>query len=149
MAEGIKSVFTRIKRFFQKNWLTLVLTFICAIVMWGLVLKDENPERIKYIRDVPVTLEGEADLLSRHFVVMGDRSEILPNVVVGVNIDLLRYSELSEKDVTAVVSLRKINGEGEYEITISASTNKGTVVSVSPKSVKINVDRINTKKIPV
>lgn len=149
MAEGIKSVFTRIKRFFQKNWLTLVLTFICAIVMWGLVLKDENPERIKYIRDVPVTLEGEADLLSRHFVVMGDRSEVLPNVVVGVNIDLLRYSDLSEKDVTAVVSLRKINGEGEYEITISASTNKGTVVSVSPKSVKINVDRFNTKKIPV
>ena len=58
MAEGIKSVFTRIKRFFQKNWLTLVLTFICAIVMWGLVLKDENPERIKYFPKAPNTSKG-------------------------------------------------------------------------------------------
>lgn len=149
MSENNKNVFVKIKNFIKKNWFTLVLTFICAIVMWGLVLKDENPERIKYIKNVPVTLEGEADLLSRHLVVTGDRSEVLPNVSVGINIDLLRYSELSEKDVSAVVSLRKVNGEGEYEITISASTNKGTVVSVSPKSVKINVDRFNTKKIPV
>ena len=135
--------------YFRTNWLIILLCFLSAVIIWGLIMKDENPVRKKTVSNIQLVLEGEADLLSRHLVVVGDRSVVLPKITVRVSTDLLKYAELDESDITASVDLRKINGEGEHELSVSAVSSNGTVLSISPKKVTITVDKFNSKKIPV
>lgn len=135
--------------YLKKNWFMFLVCFISAVVMWGLIMKDENPERTKTIQNVQLVFDGEADLLSRHLVVVGDRDVVIPRVTVKVQTDLLKYADLTDANITASVDLRKVNGEGEHELSITASSNNGTVLSVYPKTVTIQVDRLNSKKIPV
>ena len=135
--------------YIKSNWIIILLCFVSAVIMWALIMKDENPERTKTIQNVQLVFDGEADLLSRHFVVVGDRDEIIPRITVKVTTDLLKYADLSEANITASVDLRKVNGEGEHELSVTAVSNNGTVVSVYPKTVTITVDRLNQKKVPV
>ena len=138
-----------VKGYFRTNWLIILLCFLSAVIIWGLIMKDENPVRKKTVSNIQLVLEGEADLLSRHLVVVGDRSVVLPKITVRVSTDLLKYAELDESDITASVDLRKINGEGEHELSVSAVSSNGTVLSISPKKVTVTVDKFNSKKIPV
>lgn len=145
----LKLMLKKVLGIFGRNWLVLVLSFVCAVVLWGIILKNENPERIKRIDGIKVSLEGEADLRSRQLVVVGDRSVVFPEIEVEVSIDLLRYAKLSASDIIATASLRQISAEGEYEININADSSFGSVVDITPDKVKVTVDKLNTKKIPV
>ena len=149
MSKIFKTLGKTILSYIKSNWLMLAMCVLSAFIMWGLVLKSENPERVKTIDDVQLVLNGEADLLSRQMVVVGDRTKVLPRITVRVSTDLLSYSKLTALDVTASVDLRKVNGTGQHELSVTATSSNGEVIKVYPETVVIDVDRFSTKKVPV
>lgn len=136
-------------QYVKRNWFAICLCIAAAVVMWGLILKNENPDRVKTITNVQPVFQGEADLLSRQLVVVGDRKVVLPPLSVKVTTDLLNYAKLDEKDITASVDLRKIGGTGEYELSINATSSVGTVMKVIPDTITVTIDKFNSKTVPV
>lgn len=149
MEKKIKTFALRIGSFFADNWVTGIIALFVAIVLWGFVLTSQNPERTKTISGVQLSFEGEADLIARQLVVQGDREDILSDVTVRVSTDLLNYANLDASDISATVSLRNVSKMGTYELNIHATSTMGTVLSVSPSTITVDIDRLTTKRIPV
>lgn len=139
----------KLPKFIKNNLFIIIVSFITAFVLWGFVLASQNPERTKTLTGIKVTFEGEADLIARSLVIVGDRSTILPDATVYVSADLLHYANLNNSKVTATVSLRSITGEGMHTLDIRATTSNGTILKVVPSTVTIQVDRLTTKRVPI
>lgn len=140
-----------LKRFFTTNIALKVIAVVFAMLLWGYVLTDQKPLRTKIIPDVTLSFDGEAELLSQGFCVRGDRSEILQNVSVAVRAQITNYAYLTAGTINAVVSLRNISEARAYTLPVQATVNSslGTVQSVTPATVTLEIDLLRNKTIPV
>ncbi|MEL7610008.1 MAG: CdaR family protein [Bacillota bacterium] len=137
-------------RLFGRNLVLKILSLVFATLLWGYVLTDINPIRTKTLTGVSVSFEGEADLIARGLIVRGIRSELLSDVEVKVDIELTHYMDLSASDVTATVSLKDINkADDAYRVKVVPYTSTGSVQSVSPQYVYLDIDTYATKSVPV
>ena len=143
------SVLKFLKNLFTKNILIKFLSLLFAMLVWGYVMMDQNPMRIKTVENVAVNFDAEGDLIARKLVVRSDRNQALKSITVKVNTELTKYADLDASDITASISLRGVSGPGIYTILIDATTPDGTVVSVSPSEVTIEIDNLAKKRIPV
>lgn len=145
--EASKKIFSRL---FGRNLLLKILSLLFAILLWGYVIAEVNPTRTKILTDVNVSFEGEADLLARGLVVRGIRSEILEDIEVGVATELTQYADLSASDITATVSLRNVMAtDDDYRAKIDVTASMGTVESVNPQYLYLEIESLATKSIPV
>ncbi|MEG1547946.1 MAG: CdaR family protein [Clostridia bacterium] len=144
---------TRLKTFakglFTKNVTLKVVSLIFAMLLWGYVMMDQNPSRVKTVNDVTVSFDGEADLISRKFIVRGDRDEILKNISARISSELTNYADLSQSDVKATVNLRNLSKAGKYTVQIIATTSKGTVLSTNPNTVEVEIDNLVSRRVPL
>lgn len=143
------SVLKFLKNLFTKNILIKFLSLLFAMLVWGYVMMDQNPMRIKTVENVAVNFDAEGDLIARKLVVRSDRNQALKSITVKVNTELTKYADLDASDITASISLRGVSSPGIYTILIDATTPDGTVVSVSPSEVTIEIDNLAKKRIPV
>ena len=143
------SVLKFLKNLFTKNILIKFLSLLFAMLVWGYVMMDQNPMRIKTVENVAVNFDAEGDLIARKLVVRSDRNQALKSITVKVNTELTKYADLDASDITASISLRGVSGPGIYTILIDATTPDGTVVNVSPSEVTIEIDNLAKKRIPV
>lgn len=148
-SQSKQNIQNRIAFFFKNNTIILVIALITAFVLWGFVLANQNPDRTKTLTGIKVTFEGEADLIARSLVIVGDKATVLPEATVYVSTDLLHYAALSNSNITATVSLRSITGEGAHTLDIRATTSNGSVLRISPSTVTIQVDKLTTKRVPI
>ena len=137
------------KGFFTKNLAIKIISLIFAMLLWGYVMMETNPSRIKTISNVPVSFNGEDALLSKNLTVRGDRSEILPNITVEVSTNLTKYSSLDAASISAYVSLASISKPDTYRLRINVACSEGTVVSWSPKEVLLEVDELAARTVPI
>ncbi len=136
-----------LKNFFSKDIALKIISLVFAMLLWGYVLMMQDPVRIKTISNVPVSIEGEADLLARKLVIRGNKE--FDNVTIRVRTQLTQYADLTASDVTAVISLTSITTSGTYVIAISPKTAIGTVASITPAQVTVEVDQLVKRHIPV
>ncbi len=151
-SEKKKNAFlSALKSFFTTNIALKIIALVFAMLLWGYVLTDQKPLRTKIISDVTLSFDGEAELMSQGFCVRGDRSQILQDVSVAVRAQITNYAYLSANSITALVSLKNISEAREYTLPVQAtvSSSLGTVQSVTPASVTLEIDLLRTKTIPV
>ena len=98
-----------LKAFCTKNVALKVVALLFAILLWGYVLTDQNPQRTKTVANVNTSFEGEAELLAQGLCVRGDRKEVLSNVTVQVRTQITNYASLGSGQVNAAISLRNIS----------------------------------------
>lgn len=150
-----KSVFgvilAGLKSFFTQNIGIKIVALLFAMILWGYVLTDTNPMRVKIIDNIPTSFEGEAELLAQGLCVRGDRQEILQKVSAQVKTQLANYADMGASSMSASISLRNISTIGEHQIPIRAyvSSGSGSVLSVMPSSIPVEIDSMVTKTIPV
>lgn len=134
-----------------KRIIYAVLSLILATLLWGYVLMTRNPDRTKTVSGVALSFEpgSEADLLARKLTVYGDIEEVLKPVAVTVSAPLTEVSKIKENNITATVSLLPVHSPGVYTLEVKASSTIGTVVSVDPSEITIEVDDIVSRSISV
>lgn len=144
-------ILTALKNFVTKNVALKIMALVFAMLLWGYVLTDQKPLRTKTVNDVAASFDGEAELLAQSLCVRGDRTEILQHVSVKVRTQITNYADLTNQYVNATISLRNISEAREYELPIQASVinGSGTVQSVTPGTVKVEIDQMRNKTIPV
>ncbi|MEG1523485.1 MAG: hypothetical protein RRZ24_07235 [Clostridia bacterium] len=144
-------ILKKLKDLFTKNIVIKIVAIIFAMLLWGYVLTDQKPVRTKTISEVSTSFDGEAELLAQGLCVRGDRSEILKKVSVSVRAQITNYAYLSNKSISASISLKNISEPREYELPVTAavSSSLGVVQQVTPSMVKVEIDSLRTKTIPV
>ena len=138
-----------LKSFFTKNLALKIVSLLFAMLIWGYVMVEVNPKRVKTITDVPISFSGESSLHDRGLAVRGDRDDILRNVTVRVKVQLTDYTGLDASDISASVSLRPVNKADTYKLKIDATSSLGTVENVSPSEITIEVDELATMLVPI
>jgi YbbR domain-containing protein len=139
------------KNFFTKNMALKVIAFVFAMLLWGYVLTDQKPLREKDVPNVATSFDGEAELIAQGYCVRGDRGEILQNVSVKVRTQITNYAYVTPSTIVASISLRNISEAREYDLPIQATVTSslGVVQSISPATVKVEIDKLVTKTIPI
>ncbi len=143
------ALWKHLKRFLTKNVALKIISLLFATLLWGYVMMETNPSRIKTLTDIPVSFSGESDLLQQNLVVRGDHEEILKDVTVRVSTELTKYSSLDPSDVTVTASLRAISKEGTYKLKLNATADDGAVVSISPSEILVEVDEMASRTVPI
>ncbi|MEA5060520.1 MAG: CdaR family protein [Candidatus Pelethousia sp.] len=137
------------KNFFTKNLALKIISLIFAMLLWGYVMMETDPSRIKVVSNVSVSFEGEDELLSKNLTVRGDRGELLPKVTVQVSTKLTKYSSLDAASITASVNLRSISKPDTYKLRINATALDGSVVDISPSEILLEVDDLAARTVPI
>ena len=140
-----------LKDIFTKNIGVKIVALLFAVMLWGYVLADLNPYRVKTLQEISVSFDGEAELMAKGLCVRGDREEMLQKVSASVRTQIRNYSALSSNAVTATINLRNISEAAEYELPISANISSalGIIQQVSPSTVKVEIDSLVSKTVPV
>jgi YbbR domain-containing protein len=140
-----------IKSFFTKNMALKVIAFVFAMLLWGYVLTDQKPLREKDVSNVTTSFDGEAELIAQGFCVRGDRGEILQDVTVKVRTQITNYAYVTPSSIVASISLRNISEAREYDLPIQATVTSalGVVQSITPATVRVEIDKLVTKTVPI
>ena len=129
----------------------MAVSLVVALFVWSaLVASDGTLTRQKVFANVAVSVTGEASLKSRGYIVMDDLDELIPGVRMTVEVTQANYDRVSGTSYNPHIDLSKVKSEGECEVPVAFSSQLyGPVVSCEPSSVKLNVERYMTKRIPV
>ncbi len=144
----LSALAAKCKAFFTTNIAIKIVAVVFALLLWGYVLADQNPERIKQVENVPVSTEGANELLARSLILVTDD---LGTVDVAVSAEITRHREIDATRVSCVAKLNTITTEGAYTLPLDVTVQSGlgTVVNVTPGTVKVEVDRLIKKSVPV
>lgn len=138
-------------RMVESKGFLAVISFLVALMAWGaLVASDGSIVRHKTFQSIPVSVSGETNLKSRGLIVMDDLKALVPSVKLTVGVAQQSYNRISGATYNPHFDLSDITAQGENEIQISfSSLYQDAIVSCEPSSVKVNVERYMTRRIPV
>ncbi|MDO4565288.1 MAG: CdaR family protein [Clostridia bacterium] len=147
-SQFFRSVLKALKNFATRNIGIKIVALLFAALLWGYIMADLNPIQPKTVSDVKITLEGTNDLLSRNLIVVDSETG---TARVTINSNINNHSSLNANRVLCVASVATINEAGTYELMLDATVQNdlGTVDSVSPSTVTVEVDNLVSKNIPV
>ena len=142
------AMLSRLKGIFTRNIGLKIVALIFAVLLWAYVLVALNPVRTKSIDDVPITLEGYTDLLSRNLILVNSDLGLAD---VAVNATITNHADLDSSRVNCRASLGTISAAGTYKLplNVTVQSNLGTVASVNPRTVTVEVDNLIIKTVPV
>lgn len=135
-----------------RKMFNIALAVVLAVGVWLYVVNVENPTGTSTVRDIPVTLTGEADLAEKGLMVTQQSDESISLKLSGRKKTLMK---LNKKNITLELNVSSITTEGEH--TLSCKTDfpnnlSSESVSVSDWDdlrVMVTVEKLVTKEIPV
>lgn len=129
----------------------MAVSFLAALFFWSvLVASDGSLTRQKTFANVAVSVTGESGLKSRGFIVMEDLDELVPGVKMTVEVTQANYNRVSGTSYNPYLDLAQIKNAGEAELKVNFSSQLyGPVVDCQPSTVKVNVERYITRRVPV
>lgn len=139
--------------FFKQNLLLKFLAVLLSLAFWaGLVSQDPNITREKYFENVRVIVNGDDTLKKNGLIVTTDLSESPIYVNFTANVPQMQYQSAKSTNFLPRIDLSTINDVGKIEIPIQSysTTAYGTVSSIYPSSVVLNVEKYVTQyRVPV
>ena len=132
---------------FNHNLGLKIIALIFAIITWSFIIVVDDPLRIRTIADVPLRVVGLVDLEEQGLIVRND--DAFDSVTMEVDAKISETNRLHIGAVTVTADLSGIQRKGQYEIFLSGETTVGSVVSISPSVITLDVDERITREIPV
>lgn len=129
------------KELFLKDWLLKILSVASALLLWFIVVGLQNaPQQFE------TPLEIKPFNLSEQYTVAGD----LPHAKVKILVDKEAQRQIRPEDFDAYIDLKNVEpGKVTSAVYVTSKNPKVTIVSISPESVTITVDKIGEKDMNV
>lgn len=133
----------------EKNNITIkAFALLIAILLWTIVMKQENPVRAITTKNIPVTINTVT--LDKAGLKLMEPMDITVNVETTGR--LSDYKDFSSKNIVAQVDLSG-RGEGQFNVAVNVSLINhlpGVVVTnVEPKEVLFTLEKIIPREIPI
>lgn len=130
--------------------IAVLLSVFVAICLWNYTMNAKNPTRTLEYRGINVQLVGADDLYNAYSLSVVEGADTTVNVKVSASSN--RLSNLTAAQIKVRADLTEsISSPGEYEIPYEVVLPETgmTCVSSSPSTIRVTVDRIETKSVPV
>lgn len=129
--------------------ITKAISIIIAVVLWVFVISVENPNRTLEFTGIPITIVGQEDILNAYDLSVIDGGDTLISAKLSAKNNII--TKLTNTQIKAYVDVSDISTAGTYDIPINVLMPSTfiTVKSQTPTTVKITLDKITSKQIPV
>ncbi len=146
-----KSKLPDLSRLFDSRKFNVVFSLIVAVICWAFVVTTVETNYDGIIEDVPVNFSsGMATISSQGLSILGTPEAVIDIAVTG---DRALVGALRASDFNVVVRYDSVTGPGTYSVPIVATKADNyadfSILSITPLTVDIRVDRIETISIPV
>ena len=133
----------------KHNTALKIFSLMLAILLWAFVQLTQNPELSYDAYEVPITITGEADINSEGYVISAIPKNLKTNLTVSTKRSYLNTFDPGSLSAYVDVSQAKAAGEYSFPVRVRSEDGNVTVVSKSPSSVSLYVDRIITAQKPI
>lgn len=141
-------------KLFDNNKFVLLFSVLAAIVFWMVITVNESPDSENTIAGVSVSIPTENSVVSELGL---DVIDDVTAFKAAVNVTGPAYvvSTLGPEDVAVTASVSKVTASGTYELELRASKQNSKlsrefeISSVSPTTITVTFDYIDTKQFPV
>lgn len=133
-----------IVRSILRHFTSLILSFLFAMVVWGVATIEENPSREGYFYDtLPVeVINRPADLIVFQ--------NSVPRVRVKLRAPQASWDQLLPASFQASVNLARLNvGEHRVPIQVQVGDPRVTITLVEPAEAKIRLEQVKTRVLEV
>lgn len=134
---------------FKRNTVLKVFSLILAILLWAFVQLAQNPEISYHSFEVPITITGEADINSENFVISSIPKNLKTNLTISTKRSYLSTFDPASLSAYVDVSTAKAVGDHSFNVKIRSDDGNVSVISKSPSTVSLYVDRIITTQKPI
>ena len=144
----MNSFLEKLKKFDDKSDNKLIiLSIIVAVVMWTFVTTSTNPTANRTFRNVPLIIQNQDKLEDNGYTIVSkDEASTVSVKLTGSRNNLIG---LDQTDIQASINVAHVK-EGINSLDVNIDTPTGIYVDhVDPKSVKLNIQRIVSKSMPV
>ncbi len=125
----------------------IILSLICAVVLWMYVMSVESPSYKQTFKDVEVVLQNESVISKNGLSVLSGNGRTVDVTVMGRKSLINR---MSSDDIVAYVDLSGINSSGTYQPEIKTELQTGlTLDSLSEKTITVYIDMTTSKTVPI
>ena len=145
----MKKVLKFILNSLRSNILMKITALLFALILWNYVIAETNPVREKVLTNVPISYTNASQMESKWLTVSGSLDDILSEVTVTIDAGVQDHKLISTNNVKATVDLGTISSSGKVKLKIQPTTAYGTVTSVEPDTVELNVEDLVKRIIPI
>lgn len=125
-----------------------VLALVISIVLWAVVLEVDNPDRDKFFSNIPVEFLNHSKLTQTYNLVVSDVSVDAASVTITG--EFRKTRNVTAENVKAYADVSAYTEPGVYDLPYYFSLPDGvTVKSRSPGSIRVTVEEIVEKELPV
>ena len=130
-------------------WLKL-LSLLLAILLWNYVIATNNSiTRPKTLFGITGYVSGQSALNSNGLALLEDPETALSSISVTVEVPQTSYSRVSSDNVQVLLDLSNVRAAGTQEVRLRATTNYGRVTAISPASVTLTFEQLDSRSVPV
>lgn len=145
--------FDKLKSLLVKNFGMKISALFIAIIFWaGLITQDPSLTRQRSFNNVPILIRGEDTLKRNGLIVTSDIISNPPTVNFTADVPQNQYNTAEATNYLPRIDLSNISETGKITLPIqtNSSITFGTVDSINPKTVEVDVDKYVTQyRIPV
>ncbi|MBQ8276137.1 MAG: hypothetical protein IJZ02_05900 [Clostridia bacterium] len=125
-----------------------VLCALAAVILWLYVMSIDTPNWEKTFTGITVNIENEAQLAENYNMsVINGFNNTVSVTVKGTKNDV---NKCTAADLRAYVDLLGVDESGRHQLSVTALADAGlTVVDVSPSTIWVYTDQIETKTVKV
>lgn len=134
----------KFKSLFKKsNVILIIISFIVAVILWGLIITYVDPDTTFVVKNVPVQINTSSQEATSLSIVSGN----IDFVDVTVSVPRSEIPSLDSSSFNAEIDLTNETVSGTYPKKIDVSANVGfaKIISVTPSDVTITLDVTDTK----
>ncbi len=133
----------------RHNTALKIFSLILAILLWAFVQLAQNPELSYDAYEVPISITGEADINSEGYVISAAPKNLKTNLTISTKRSYLNTFDPGSLSAYVDVSTAKAVGEYSFPVRVRSEDGNITVVSKSPSTVSLYVDRIISTQKPI
>lgn len=139
-----------LRKIFSNDRAVLVISLLMAIVCWFFVALSVDTEASVAVEGVPVNLTGQSSVLDSLELHAIDADNL--KVSVHIRGERLVVGAIDRDDIRIIADLSRVSGPGTVEIPLTAVNNTNqdfSIISVSPATLTVKFDRMQTRSLPV
>ena len=127
-----------------------LLSLLLAILLWNYVISS-NPSitRPKTLFNITGYVSGQSTLNTYGLALLEDPEEALSGISVTVEAPQASYSRVSSDNVQVLLDLSNVRAAGTQEVRLRATSTYGRVTTVSPASVTLTFEQLDSRSVPV
>ncbi len=144
MASKSVEILKKILLSFRRNWGLKLISLLFAVILWNYVIVEIDPIRPQSFQ-VPVTSVGMTPLKNNNLF----SADLSRKVDVIVELRRSEASSFNSNNITVTADFSNITGEGTQKITLKATPTKGTVKSITPATIDVQIEKREKRFVPV